>query len=73
VSEVPDKSVSLAMAWCIAGNMGAAWRLLGLLGEPPITRHMLRLLGKRFTVSIDKARKDLGYVPASVGAPGLRM
>jgi nucleoside-diphosphate-sugar epimerase len=62
--KAPDKSVSFAMAWRIAGIMGAAWRLLGLSGEPPITRQMLRLIGKPFTVSIDKAREELGYVPS---------
>jgi len=58
-----DKSVSFAMAWRLAGVMGVVWRLFGLKGEPPITRQMLRLIGKPFTIRIDKARRDLDYSP----------
>lgn len=58
-----DKSVSFNLAWTMAGIMGLAWRWLHLKGEPPITRQMLRLIGKPFTVRWDKARRELGYVP----------
>lgn len=58
-----DKSMTFGAAWTIAGFMGAAWRLLHLKGEPPITRQMLRLIGQTFTVSTDKARRELGYTP----------
>ena len=43
--------------------MGLVWRTLRLRGEPPITRQMLRLIGKDFTVSIEKASAELGYSP----------
>jgi hypothetical protein len=42
--------------------MGTAWRLLRLKGQPPITRQMLRLIGKPFTIRTDKARADLAHV-----------
>jgi nucleoside-diphosphate-sugar epimerase len=58
-----DKSISFGMAWTMAGIMGFVWRLFRLKGEPPITRQMLRLIGKPFTVRIDKARRELGYAP----------
>lgn len=58
-----DRSVPFPLAWTMAGIMGAAWRTLRLKGEPPITRQMLRLIGKDFTINIDKARRDLGYTP----------
>jgi nucleoside-diphosphate-sugar epimerase len=58
-----DKSVSFGLAWMIAGVMGVVWRLFRLAGEPPITRQMLRLIGKPFTVSTEKARRQLGYAP----------
>lgn len=61
--KAPDKSISFGMAWRVAGIMGTAWRLFRLSGEPPITRQMLRLIGKPFTVRIDKARRELGYSP----------
>lgn len=67
----PDKSVPFAMAWTMAGLMGAAWRILRLGGEPPITRQMLRLIGKPFTISTAKARAELGYAPQITMTEGL--
>jgi nucleoside-diphosphate-sugar epimerase len=58
-----NKSIGFGTAWTMAGIMGAAWRILRLKGEPPITRQMLRLIGQTFTVRIDKAKRDLGYMP----------
>jgi nucleoside-diphosphate-sugar epimerase len=58
-----DKSVGFGMAWTLAGAMAFFWRLFRLKGEPPITRQMLQLIGKPFTVSIDKAKRELGYSP----------
>jgi nucleoside-diphosphate-sugar epimerase len=57
------KSIGFGTAWTMAGIMGAVWRIFRLKGEPPITRQMLRLIGQPFTVRIDKAKRDLGYVP----------
>jgi hypothetical protein len=53
-----DKSVPFEMAWMIAGIMGFFWNLFRLKGEPPITRQMLRMIGKPFTLNIDKARRS---------------
>lgn len=58
-----DGSVPFGVAWAMAGVMGTVWRLLRLRGEPPITRQMLRLIGKDFTVDIARARAELGYAP----------
>jgi nucleoside-diphosphate-sugar epimerase len=66
-----DKAVSFAMAWRLAGVMGFVWRLLRLKGEPPITRQMLQLIGKPFTVSTDKARRELQYAPTMSWARGI--
>lgn len=68
---VSDKAMPFGMAWMMAGLMGAVWRLLRLKGQPPITRQMLRLIGKPFTVRIDKARADLGYAPRTTMSDGL--
>lgn len=59
------------MAWTMAGLMGAAWRMLRLSGEPPITRQMLRLIGKPFTISTRKAQAELGYAPEITMKEGL--
>jgi nucleoside-diphosphate-sugar epimerase len=58
-----DRSMAFGTAWTVAGVMGMAWRLLRLRGEPPITRQMLRLIGKDFTLDISRARTELGYAP----------
>ncbi len=66
-----DRAVPFRLAWLMAGLMGAAWRLLGRSGEPPITRQMLRLIGKPFTINIAKARAELGYAPRVRFAEGI--
>ncbi|MET0409436.1 MAG: NAD-dependent epimerase/dehydratase family protein [Hyphomicrobium sp.] len=66
-----DKAVSFTMAWRLAGLMGFFWRLLRLKSEPPITRQMLQLIGKPFTVSIDKARRELTYTPKITWSRGI--
>jgi len=68
---VPDKAVPFGVAWMMAGLMGAFWRLLRLNGQPPITRQMLRLIGKPFTIRTDKARAELGYAPRIAMSDGL--
>ena len=67
------RSVPFAVAWTMAGVMGTAWRLLRLKGEPPITRQMLRLIGKDFTLDISRARTELGYTPVLTPEDGFRM
>lgn len=70
--EAADKSISFSMAWRMAGILGAAWRLFQLRGEPPVTRQMLRLIGKSFTVSYHKAQSELGYKPVVSWTEGLQ-
>ena len=66
-----DKSVRFGVAWMLAGVMGFFWRLLRLKGEPPITRQMLGLIGKPFTLNIQKAERELGYVPKVTWRQGI--
>lgn len=66
-----DRAVPFGLAWFMAGAMGAAWRTLRLGGEPPLTRQMLRLIGKPFTISIAKAQRELGYEPLISWESGL--
>jgi len=56
-----ERAVPFGAAWALAGVMGFVWRALRLQGEPPITRQMLRLIGKDFTIDIAKAESELGY------------
>lgn len=66
-----DKSVSFSMAWRLAGIMTLVWRLFRLKGEPPITRQLLQLIGKPFTIRTDKAQRELGYHPVVSWNTGL--
>jgi nucleoside-diphosphate-sugar epimerase len=56
-------SVSLPIGWFGATAVEFAWQLFGLRGEPPISRPVLRLIGLPFTLSIARARAELGYNP----------
>jgi len=48
-----------------------AWRAFNPTGALPITRQMLRLIGKPFTVDITKAERDLNYAPVVSWEQGL--
>lgn len=67
-----DRSVPFGVAWAMAGLMGTIWRIFRREGEPPITRQMLRLIGKDFTIDIGRAREELGYSPVISPADGMR-
>lgn len=67
-----DRAVPFGVAWAMAGVMGAVWRIFRRKGEPPITRQMLRLIGKDFTVDISHARNQLGYAPVISPSDGMR-
>jgi nucleoside-diphosphate-sugar epimerase len=68
----PDASVPLPVAWFMATQMEWMWRVFGRKGEPPITRQMLRLIGKPFTVDISKAQRELGYTPETSWEQGIK-
>ncbi|MHA7970205.1 NAD-dependent epimerase/dehydratase family protein [Rhizobium sp. CAU 1783] len=67
-----DRAVPFGLAWAMAGVMGTVWSIFRLRGEPPITRQMLRLIGKDFTVDVGRAREELGYSPVTSVADGMR-
>lgn len=70
--EPPRASAPLPVAWLMATVMEWIWRTFSRPGEPPITRQMLRLIGKPFTVDIDKAQRELGYRPEVSREQGLK-
>lgn len=67
-----DRAVPFGVAWAMAGVMVTVWSIFRLRGEPPITRQMLRLIGKDFTVDVGRAREELGYSPVTSVADGMR-
>ncbi|MCR5857940.1 NAD-dependent epimerase/dehydratase family protein [Mesorhizobium sp. J428] len=56
-----------------AGRMlDAIWAVTRREGDPPVSRSMMRMIGREFTVNDDAARRDLGYAGRTSRADGLR-
>lgn len=71
----PDRSLPAWVAAPLAVVAEAAWKLLPLGGEPPMTRFRSWLLTQECTLDIGKAREELGYAPIvsrQQGLDGLR-
>jgi len=67
-----SRSVSLAAAWRCGALIEWTYRLLGIEREPPMTRFLASQLGTSHYFSIDRARRDFGYVPTVSTEEGLR-
>lgn len=59
--QAPRFSIPRRLAWWLAAFTENGWNHLPLPGKPPLVREMVRLMGYPFTVSIEKARTQLGY------------
>jgi nucleoside-diphosphate-sugar epimerase len=70
--ESPHASAPLPVAWVMASVMEWMWRTFSRKGQPPITRQMLRLIGKPFTLDITKAQRELGYRPVVSWGQGIK-
>ncbi len=64
------KRLPLALARLIGAGCEAAWRLLPLRGEPPMTRFIAAELAKDHWFDLAAARRDLGYTPRVSMAAG---
>jgi nucleoside-diphosphate-sugar epimerase len=64
------------MSFATAQRVGAAcehvYRLLGLAGEPPMTRFLAAQLSTSHWFDIGAARRDFGYSPSVSTAEGMR-
>lgn len=67
----PTRSLPLAAARFAAASTALAWRILPLKGTPPIDPLAVWLLGLECTITIDKAKRELGYIPVRTRAEGL--
>mgnify|MGYP002654784806 CR=1 FL=1 len=61
---VPTLSVPRKLAWWLGAFTENGWKYLPMAGKPPLVREMVRLMGFPFTVSIERARRELGYLAA---------
>lgn len=64
------RSVSMTSAYLMGSLCEAAWKVLPMKGEPPMTRFVATELAKDHWFNIDAARRDLGYEPAVSMAEG---
>lgn len=60
---VPDKSVPGWLVRALARLIEGLWGLFNIASKPPITRFEAALMSRDCTISIDKARRELGYKP----------
>jgi len=69
ITKLPTRNVSYGMLWYVAILLELIWWIAGLTigrfrpitSEPPISRQILRLMGRTVTVNDKKARDQLGY------------
>ena len=64
------RRISLPVATAAGVACEAAWRILPLSGEPPLTRFVAAELAKEHWFDISAARRDLGYFPRISMAAG---
>ncbi len=69
--EPPDRSLPGALAGPMAAVSEAAWKLLPLPGDPPMSRFTSWVLTQECTINIAKARSELGYEPVITREQGL--
>ena len=61
--DVPIHRIPQRRAQLAAGLIEAIWKVLPGCPEPPLTRYAVEVLSRTRTLSIDRARRELGYVP----------
>jgi nucleoside-diphosphate-sugar epimerase len=61
--KVPTLSIPRFFAKPLARFTENGWKYLPLRGEPPLIREMVHLVAHPFTVSIQRAKEQLGYEP----------
>lgn len=73
ILQAPEpRSLPWLMAKVSAGLFESLWKFLGLRHRPPITHEALNLVGSDNRFPMDRAQKELGYVPRIRYAEGIR-
>ncbi len=67
-----ERSVPKPLAAATAAAGEAAWKVLPLKGDPPLTRLAYWLSAQECTINIDRAREELGYRPIRTIDEGMR-
>ncbi len=66
------RSIPYGMASAVGRVMDTAWTLTARDGDPPLSRSLIRMIGREFRVNDADARRDLGYVGHTSRAMGVR-
>jgi nucleoside-diphosphate-sugar epimerase len=67
------RSIPYWLASAIGRVMDAVWAAARSGGDPPVSRSMMRMIGREFSVNDAAARRELGYVGKTSSADGLRI
>ena len=68
---IPDKSVPPGVARAAAAAAERFWRVFRRRGSPPLTRLASWLVSLECTISIEKARREIGYAPVTTVDAGM--
>ena len=72
LADLTGATASIGVAYAAGAVLEAAWRILRLRGEPPMTRFLAEQLSTPHWYDISAARRDFGYVPRVSTAEGLQ-
>lgn len=67
------RSVRYGLAFNMGRLMETVWRFTWRKGDPPLSRTMVRLIGRRFVTNDAAARRELGYVGKTSLADGIEL
>ena len=74
LADIPPvkKSISASAAYKVGAVLEGIYRVLGLKGEPPMTRFLAAQLSTHHYFDITRARQDFGYNPSVSTEEGMR-
>lgn len=66
------RSIPYWLALTLGRLMDAVWAITRKEGDPPVSRSMMRMIGREFSVNDAAARRELGYAGRTSRTVGLR-
>ncbi|WP_419728625.1 NAD-dependent epimerase/dehydratase family protein [Lichenicola sp.] len=66
------QSMPYRLAFTLGGLLEAAWTVTLRKDDPPLSRSMVRMIGREFSTNDAAARRELGYAGRTSRADGLR-
>jgi nucleoside-diphosphate-sugar epimerase len=66
------RSIPYWLALTLGRVMDTVWAITRKAGDPPVSRSMMRMIGREFSVNDAAARRELGYTGRTSRAVGLR-